>query len=229
MTGENHKLNDDRNCPTPTQDEPPYYRGMMTVASSIPPPKLVAPKEPFCINPNLTNPTLAFQPPNQLECVFFPNNIPNQNYMSHQRNYHPGLHSSCNQPPVTHPTQSYSFQSNYYQPNLHHRSSSVRSRSRSPPNSRQSRCIVDLSTKDSQQGGIPLSLANHVTLYSTTLWIGHLPSLTSKMDLNEIFSQYGKVTSIVVCILLFLITLCNILLHCLYCRWFQKNTVHLCV
>ncbi|KAH8372861.1 hypothetical protein KR009_006589, partial [Drosophila setifemur] len=90
------------------------------------------------------------------------------------------------------------------------RSSRSRSRSRSPRSSRRrgsrERDRMDRSTRDKERDrehererrkkGLPDVKKEHLSVCSTTLWVGHLSKLVYQEELSDTFGEYGDIVSI---------------------------------
>ena len=73
------------------------------------------------------------------------------------------------------------------------RSSRRRSRSRSP---RESREAEREKRREREKKGLPAIKKGHLSVCSTTIWVGHLSKLVTNEDLSDTFGQYGEILTI---------------------------------
>ncbi|XP_063695560.1 SR-related and CTD-associated factor 4 isoform X2 [Culicoides brevitarsis] len=71
-----------------------------------------------------------------------------------------------------------------------------RSRSRSPRRSRRSREREREHEKERKRKGLPDIKKDHLSVCSTTLWVGHLSKLVQQEELSDTFGKYGDIVSI---------------------------------
>uniref|UniRef100_A0A336K4H0 CSON015316 protein n=1 Tax=Culicoides sonorensis TaxID=179676 RepID=A0A336K4H0_CULSO len=76
------------------------------------------------------------------------------------------------------------------------RRTTSRSRSRSPRRSRRSREREREHEKERKRKGLPEIKKEHLSVCSTTLWVGHLSKLVQQEELSDTFGKYGDIVSI---------------------------------
>lgn len=50
--------------------------------------------------------------------------------------------------------------------------------------------------RDRRKRGLPVLKPGHLTICSTTLWLGHVPKLVSEADISDAFGEFGTINSI---------------------------------